>query len=473
MNQRIDLFKLLKHLLKYSWIILLCGAIGFAGLYGYAKSRHMDTYTASGTMYVNNGNPNLINYEYASTSDLHSAVTLLETYSVVVRSNKVMDVVTEQLAQDYPGITAGFISSTISMSSVAETGVTKVSCTTANPQMAADICNAVMDVAPEEIKRVVGAGSIEVIDYATVPTYPNGESFTRRGMIGALAGATAAAALLILLFLMNHKVADSKELTEQYTPPLLASIQRNEKNNENPADFRINEKTPINVMESYAKLRMNVMYTLVGKKNHVLVVTSAIPGEGKSTITGNLALSCAWSGKHVLLIDGDMRRAAQRDIFQYPKDANGLSEILAGMCTFQKAVLRTINDNLDILPAGRVPPNPADMLSSNVMRELLETLEKDYELILIDMPPINIVSDPLALSDQVAGCLFVVRQNFSDHREVRKALISAELTGMEVLGFTFYGEKTEQDGYGYHKYYHKYYNDYYNRYERDVKKRRA
>ena len=121
----------------------------------------------------------------------------------------------------------------------------------------------------------------------------------------------------------------------------------------------------------------------------------------------------------------------------------------------------TVN-HLDLLPAGPVPPNPSELLQSPAMHKLLERMEKTYDLILIDVPPINIVSDPLALSAAVSGALFVVRQQYSDHREIRKALIAAEGTGLEVLGFVFYGEHLRQGKYygrraykGY-RYYHSY-----------------
>ena len=216
------------------------------------------------------------------------------------------------------------------------------------------------------------------------------------------------------------------------------------------------------MVENYAKLRMNLLFTLSGKKNHTVLVTSAISGEGKSTITANLAISLAMSGKKVLLVDADMRRACQSDIFHYNPKSLGLSDILIGSKTMEEVVLHSVRDNLDVLPAGTAPPNPCELLESQAMQALLEQLEQEYDMILIDVPPINIVSDPLALSTQAAGTLFVVRQNFSDHREIRRALIAVELTGLEVMGFVFYGERLHSGSYysrksyqGY-KYYHKY-----------------
>lgn len=482
MNNRkvtIDLARLGLFLLKRAWLLVLCGAIGFAYMY-HRASQGTDTYTASGTMYVYNANPNLVNYGYTNVSDLDSAVLLVDTYAQVVKSNRVLDAIAERMSAKYPGILPGVIGGSLYMASVNETGVVRVSSRTPDAQLSADIVNAVLDVAPNEIKRVVGAGDIEIIDYATVPEFPDARSVFRRGVTGAMAGAAAAGALLLLIFLLNQRVSVPKELTDNYTLPILATIKRKKKESRDPGSFILNSQSSMDLVESYAKLRMNLLYTLVGKERKSVILTSAVSGEGKSTITANLAISLSMAGKKILLIDADMRRACQNEVFHYPADCPGLSDILIGQVKWKDAVRRVhvkaqnagdgaaagkngtddfSQNDLDILPAGTVPPNPSELLESPVMHRLLEELEAEYDLILVDAPPINIVSDPLALSSQTAGGIFVVRQNFSDHREIRKALIAAEMTGLELLGFVFYGEKLRQGSYysrrrygGYHSY---------------------
>ena len=456
-TQRIDVKKLAAYLLKRLWILILCAVIGFVGMYCYTKYYQKDTYTASATMYVINGNPNLVNYQYTNANDLNSAVQLLDTYMVVVRSSKVMNVVAERLNADYPGISADYISSTLSMGSVAQTGVMQINCVTRNAQLSADICNAVVDVAPAEIIRVVNAGSIEVIDYAEKPLFADSRSPTRRGITGALGGAVLAAAVLILLFVLNHKVTDVESITEHYTPPLLAGIPRQKNRSGTASALLLNNNSPMELIESYAKLRMNLLYTLVGKENKIVVVTSAVSGEGKTTVAANLAISCAMSGKRVLLIDADMRRACQNDNFEYAAETPGLSEALVGNVNWWDAVLYTERENLNILPVGHLPPNPAELLSLENAQYLFSQLQQDFDIVIMDMPPINIVADPLVVSPHVAGCVMIVKQGYSDHRAIKKALVSAELTGMDVLGFVFNGSGVDQDSYYSRKYYRKKY----------------
>ncbi len=457
----IDLVKLALYILKRIWLVIICAAIGFGYMYWQAR-KAPDTYTAYGTMFVTNSNPNLVNYGYASTADFSNAVSLVNVYTEVIKTDAVMDKILEcrmedgqLLSQKYPELTAGYIRGVVSMRSINETPMTRVFCTTTNPQLSADICNAVLQIAPNALFDIVGAGNAKAQDYATVPAGPNGRNDWRKAMTGAAAGAVLAGALLVLLFLLNRRVEDADELTNNYTIPVLASVRRQPGDEENPDKFLLNDQSEMDLAESYAKLRMNLLYTLVGKEGHTVLVTSAISGEGKSTITANLAISMAMSGKKVLLMDADMRRACQQDIFKYDSKAHGLSDILVGNTAFDTAVIPDIRENLDLLPAGSVPPNPSELLESQAMQDLLKQLEAKYDLILMDAPPVNIVSDPLALSKLAQGGLFVVRQHFSDHREIRKALIEAELTGLELLGFVFYGEKIHQGSY-YSRYYHGY-----------------
>ena len=457
---KIDLVKLIRFVLKRCWLIVLCAEIGFGAMYIRTTRFMPDTYTASGTMYVNNGNPNMEQYQYTNQNDLDSAVQLIDTYLIVVKSEKVMKAVVDRLSNDYPGIDARFISSTLSMASVSETGVASVRSTTDDAKLSKDIVNAVLDAAPDEIIRVVGAGNIEIIDYAVAPMQPDSRGALTKGILGAMAGAVLAGCMLLAIFLMNQRITDTKDLTDNYTPPVLASIQRIKEDSEKASAFLLTNTRDMGIVENYAKLRMNLLYTLVGKETHTVIITSAVAGEGKSTIAANLAISCAMGDKKVLLVDGDQRRASQSSIFELSDHTKGMSEVLVGAGKWQDVILKNIRRNVDMLPAGHFPPNPAELLGSKEMLKLLKELEQAYDLVLLDMPPINIVSDPLVLSNHVAGCIFVTRQDYSDHREIRKALIEAEMAGMNVMGFVFYGEDIKEAGYYNKKYYNKYYSEY-------------
>ena len=202
---KIDLVKLITFVMKRCWLIVLCVELGFGAMYIRTTRFMPDTYTASGTMYVNNGNPNMEQYQYTNSNDLDSAVQLIDTYLIVVKSEKVMKSVVERLSNDYPGISVGYIASTLSMASVSETGVASIRSKTNDAKLSKDIVNAVLDVAPEEIIRVVGAGNIEIIDYAIAPMLPDGRGEFAKGVLGAMAGAVLAGCILLVMFLLCKK----------------------------------------------------------------------------------------------------------------------------------------------------------------------------------------------------------------------------------------------------------------------------
>lgn len=485
---QIDLWKLIKYMLKRCWVMIILAVIGFGAMYYRTEKNHVDSFTASATIYVNNNNPNLINYQYTSSADLMAATQLIETYSIVIRSDKVLDAVRTQLVQnaEIPGfdMNNAQISATLNMSSVNETGVCRISCTTGNAILSREICNAVVDIAPEEIKRVVGAGSVEVIDYAAIPMMPNGYSLTRQGAIGALAGIVLGGAILLVFFLLDRRVDSEKELHDRYDVSVLASIMRMDSKNElikkkkkkrenSKSDmddgnrYLVAKHTPETIREAYKHLRTNLRFAMVKQESKVLVVSSAVPGEGKSTISANIAIVSSQAEQKVLLIDGDMRKPRQHRMFMLNNHENGLSDLLVGDTTLEAAVHRDVMPGLDILCAGSTPPNPSELLGSEAMLRLIEQANQEYDLVILDTPPVNIATDALVLSDKMAGLLFVVRQDYSEHPEIRKALQSVEFTGGNLLGFVYSTKELNNRSYYYKHYYHRYYRKYYSHYYGD------
>lgn len=477
---QIDLWKLIRYLLKRCWIMIILAVIGFGAMYYYTEKTSYDTYTAYGTLYVNNNNPNTTNYQYTSSADLATAVQLLDTYMVVIKSNKVMDAVAEQLEYNIP---SAYIAKTLSMGSVNDTGVMRVFCTTTDPHLSMDICNAVMDVAPAEIIRVVGAGSCEVIDYATLPELANEHGAMKKGVLAAMVGAVLGACVLIVVFLLDQRVTQEKDLTDNYTPPLLATVLRMDEKSKGRkkkrkkkgrlhdpdamGNYLINEDTSEIITENYKHLRTNLRFAVIKQDSKVIVVTSAVPGEGKSTVSANIAIVSAMNNQKVLLIDADMRKPRQHILFGLDSHDQGLSTALVGAVAVGDAIRYNVRENLDIMPAGIVPPNPSELLNSPAMDQMLAGLSMNYDLIIMDTPPVNVVTDALVRSDKIAGLLFVVRQNYSEQREIRRALESIELTNAEMLGFVYSAVELSKGGYYYRHYYHKYYNKYYKEYQHE------
>ena len=214
------------------------------------------------------------------------------------------------------------------------------------------------------------------------------------------------------------------------------------------------------IREAYKTLRTNVTFSLAGEgTSRVVVVTSALQGEGKSVTAINLALSFAEADKKVLLIDCDLRRPKLGRLLDLSSLA-GLTNLLLDPSLLEKSILKRYN-TIDVLLPGDIPPNPSELLGSDRMKKLLDRLREKYDCIILDTPPINIVTDAVVLAPQTDGVLFVVRANQSERGAVIHAVGQLEDTRAKLLGFVLNGVDPEQSGYGRYRYkkYRKY--DYY------------
>ena len=154
----------------------------------------------------------------------------------------------------------------------------------------------------------------------------------------------------------------------------------------------LHPESPFSVREAYKTLRTNLTFSMTAKGSKLIGITSAVASEGKSTNCMNLAITFAENGARVLVLDCDMRRPNIARLLDCPVTP-GLSNVLVGVCDLEKAVQKNVYENVDVLPAGDMPPNPTELLDSERMQELLDTLRGDYEYILLDMPPVNVVAD--------------------------------------------------------------------------------
>ncbi len=218
------------------------------------------------------------------------------------------------------------------------------------------------------------------------------------------------------------------------------------------------------IEEAYKTIRANIMFSVVKKGCKIIVVSSSAPNEGKTTTTVNLAVTIAQADQRVLLIDGDLRKPKIHHYFSVPNSpglTNYLGEIISGKrADFFSTVHATEFENLSILTSGSIPPNPAELLGSDLMTGFLEDVSRDFDYIIIDTPPINVVSDALPLIRESDGVVLIVRSNQSTHPELQRALSSLEFIDAKILGFVVNFVESKAN-----KYYSKgSYGNYYGRY---------
>ena len=219
----------------------------------------------------------------------------------------------------------------------------------------------------------------------------------------------------------------------------------------------INNDSKFAIVEGYKIARTNLVFSLAAAENNIAVVTSWSKGEGKSTATSNLAISFSKMGKRVLLIDCDLRRPNVHNLLKLDNSI-GLSEVAGKFRTFKEAVHQEVLPCLDVLTSGSIPPNPSELLGSSSFDALINSIRNEYEYIIIDSPPLGVVTDTLLLKDYIGGYVVVVREKVTTHGDIEKTMQSIKLADSKILGFLKVGcsvhEKKHYKGYyGYYKYY--------------------
>lgn len=208
--------------------------------------------------------------------------------------------------------------------------------------------------------------------------------------------------------------------------------------------------------EQYKLIRANLDFTLPeNEKCPVIGVTSAMRGEGKSTTAINLSYAFAEKGSRVLLIDGDLRIPSIAKKMQI-ESSPGLADLLRGkgaqLSEFQSYIFK----NWYILPSGDVPPNPSELLGSNRMKNVLSALREMLDYIIIDLPPVNIVSDAISISSLISGMIVVIREEYTEKKELERCFRQLKLSNVNVLGCVLNEAKSGGGAYGKYKKY-KYY----------------
>ncbi len=231
----------------------------------------------------------------------------------------------------------------------------------------------------------------------------------------------------------------------------------------------IGAKLNFAVSEAYKLLRTNLIFSMTNEsKCKIIGITSALSGEGKSTTAINLAYTIAEADKKVLLMEADMRIPVAAGLLELEKTP-GLSHVLAGVSQLKDAIVSSVLQNtLSVLPAGEIPPNPSELLSSKRMVTVLSELSESFDYIIVDLPPITAVSDGLAISKLLSGMVVVVRQNYCDQHALSETMRQMEFLKVKVLGFVMNYAETKKKRYKKNSYGYQYGHSYsFHRYKKE------
>lgn len=221
--------------------------------------------------------------------------------------------------------------------------------------------------------------------------------------------------------------------------------------------------TPFAFREAYKSLRTNLNFVSLNNQYKTIGITSAVPGEGKSSVAIHLATSLAEAGHKVLLADCDLRRPRIHKYLKIDNENLGITTVLSGQSQLSESIFTMSDLKIDVLCAGMIPPNPVELLGSTVMNQLIETLKNVYDYILFDTPPVSVVTDSAELSRLLDGMLLVVRQNYAKIDLIQNAKKNLESVNANIIGTVLNGFQAKNSsknqgyyylygGYGYGEY---------------------
>ncbi|MCM0593362.1 MAG: polysaccharide biosynthesis tyrosine autokinase [Gloeotrichia echinulata DEX184] len=292
-----------------------------------------------------------------------------------------------------------------------------------------------------EVVENQNVGNARVISEGLVPEKPVSPVIPLNLALGGFLGILLGAGTALILEAMDNSLKTIEEVKRLLGYPLLGTIPLTEKVKGADGDALVELPVLNNPYSSqsaaFEMLQANLGFTISDKALRVIVISSSIPGEGKSFVAANLAVAVAQIGRRVLLLDGDMRRPRQHKIWEQ-SNLVGLSNILVSQAELQTTTKEALM-TLDLVTSGTIPPNPAALLDSQRMAEVIREASKEYDFVIIDAPPLTAVADALMLGKLVDGLLLVVRPGIANIASVNAAKSLLEQAGQRVLGMVVNG----------------------------------
>ncbi|GAA5159567.1 polysaccharide biosynthesis tyrosine autokinase [Ornithinimicrobium tianjinense] len=375
----------------------------------------------------------LANNQSESANVYNMPAAELETIIRVVTSPIVLDPVREELGLE-PGTMLD-----VSATRFGDTPLLDVTVRAHDAQVAAQAATAV----PQQLAAVARdfspmlqlsgtAVSAQVVEPAAVPSAPVEPDVTRNLALAALAGLMLGIGFALARQALDQRVRETRDLEALSDRPVLASIPVRRNDDAHAIYLELDPFGP--QAEAVRQLRTNMMFVDVTTGKHSFVISSTLPGEGKTTTAINLALAMSDAGTKVLLIDADLRHPSIATNLGL-EGAVGLTTVLLGDADVEDVTQRWGGTNLHVLTAGEVPPNPSELLGSTKMHALFEELTEKYDFILVDAPPVLPVTDAMVIEKLTGGLLMVVASGETRKRHVQEALRVLSTTESHVAGF--------------------------------------
>ena len=440
---------MLHRLKRFWWVIVLLTALGAALFYYHTSSSYSPRYVAEATVSVEIVNGG----QYANQN---TAEQMGKVFPYILTSGALSNVISADLGtKSVPG--------TISVSNIHGTNLLTISVSAKDPNKAYAVLQSVLNNYPEVAKFVVGQTYLNVIDDSGVPT-DSGRNTTLRGSLrrGALVGFALGVLLLLIYTINTRTIRGEMELRQLLNIPCLGSLPLvKRKRRTTTVSNEINmlhDRNCDDYIEAMRLVRTRLERQL-GDKN-VIMVTSSIPGEGKSTVAANLAISFAQKGKKVVLIDCDLRNPSVASIFNIEGAHPGLSSILKGESRPEESMVEIVYRDepigLTVLCGGEQQTRSVEIMGGEEMGRLLAKLRTQADLIILDTPPSAMLVDAMFLARHADGVVYVVMNDYAKRRFIFKGIEELQENSVPVLGCLLNGAQGRTGRYGYYGHYGSY-----------------
>lgn len=418
-------------ILRKNWLIIMVATLVGIGIAAVFSLTRTPQYETQSTVFVSSQSGSTIQDLQQGNVFTQQRVT---TYTNLVSTPIVMNPVIAELDL---GITAAQLDAQVEASSALNTTLITITVTDPDPILAADIANALaasLTSAVEEIETPNDSDTSPVrltrVKDALPPLTPSSPNVPLNLALGALVGLALGVGAAVLRSVLDTRIRSPRDVEQVTDRPMIGAIPFDPKVKERPLIVHADPLSPR--AESFRALRTNLQFLdMEGRSS--FVITSSVPAEGKSTTTINLAIALADAGKRVALLDTDLRKPKVAEYLGIEGGA-GLTDVLINRARVGDVMLPWGQRSLWVLPAGKVPPNPSELLGSAQMHTLLEVLERDFDVVLCDAPPLLPVTDAAILAKATSGAIVIVASGQTNRHQLDGAMDALQTVGAKVAG---------------------------------------
>lgn len=410
---------------RLAMLIAICLLAGI-GTFGLTKFFVKPVYEAGAKMIVNSNKENSMSI---TNDQITSATKLSDTYAVIIKSRAVLLPVIEALDLNE---TYESLSKHVSVSPLDNTQIIQISVQNTNRDTAIKTVNEIIKIAPAVIIEAVEAGSVKTIEDTYSSENPVSPNATLYAVVAVFLAAIISLTVIIVRYSFDNTLKSEENIRQVLDMPVLGVIPNDEKARGDIKQAR-NREPSFAYQEAYKMLRTNMNFAV--KENSIVAVTSSGEKEGKTTVSINLAKSIAETGKKVVLLDCDMRKPMIHRRVKLPhSNSDGLSMVLSGQTSLASCIQYSEASGIFCITAGPVPPNPAELLASDIMQDLLEMLLSKFDYVICDTPPIGIVADAAAIASKAAGAVLVVEQGKTPTDAVCDSIRKLSQINVKIFG---------------------------------------